>query len=73
MGWQTTLFLFALERGQGTPAARWAIVDSMLEAGANANVPPGAPSAYEGTLYQDVKTRRRRCLKCGTRRWRRSW
>jgi hypothetical protein len=40
---ETTLFLYALERGQGSEAARLAIVKELLGAGANANVPPGKP------------------------------
>jgi ankyrin repeat protein len=41
----TTLFLFALERGQGSAETRLAIVKELLAAGANANVPPGKPLA----------------------------
>lgn len=40
---EKTLFLYALERGQGAPEARLAIVKLLLAAGANPNVPPGKP------------------------------
>lgn len=48
---ETTLLLYALERGQGSEAARFAVVKTLLEAGANPNVPPGKPLAavsYKG-------------------------
>jgi len=39
---ETTLFLFALERGEDDPsAADLEILEAMLKAGANPNVPPG--------------------------------
>lgn len=40
---EKTLFLYALERGQGSPETRLAVVKLLLGAGANPNVPAGAP------------------------------